>query len=333
MSIKLQPIPDIPDALRLAATEGRLVPFIGAGASRLAGCPGWDEFADNLLRQLLAKKILNFSKFEQIRAARFTPRIKLSLAINLANEAKLDFDFSSAIHPNDEKLQNALGRRLYTALSQLANVFVTTNYDRWLNEPLSPDPLATTAAIARTAEPPTARPRKVTYKVPDINASLLAVENSVIHLHGSLADPSTMIMTTGHYLRHYRVGRAGESENNIIAFLRHLFAEKVVLFIGYGLEDLEILEYVTLKALKKEPATQPSRHFLLQPFFSHDAEIAANLDAYYRGELGVQMLPFLRDDQDYGQLVDVISEFARQIPANNPMRIQRQSELAVLFDG
>ena len=43
-------IPHIPDGLREAALRGILIPFVGAGASRLAGCPGWSDFADGALR-------------------------------------------------------------------------------------------------------------------------------------------------------------------------------------------------------------------------------------------------------------------------------------------
>lgn len=62
-------------------------------------------------------------------------------------------------------------------------------------------------------------------------------------------------------------------------------------------------------------------------------EVASHLATYYREELGVHLLPYLRDDNDYGQLIEVISEFAKQIPANNPIRIQERSELEALIDG
>lgn len=55
MAFDLEPIPSIPAAVREAALRERLIPFIGAGASRLAGCPGWADFADGALRQLIDK--------------------------------------------------------------------------------------------------------------------------------------------------------------------------------------------------------------------------------------------------------------------------------------
>lgn len=48
MSDEILPIPEFPEALREAAQLGKLIPFVGAGASRIAGCPGWNEFADAL---------------------------------------------------------------------------------------------------------------------------------------------------------------------------------------------------------------------------------------------------------------------------------------------
>jgi hypothetical protein len=37
-------IPEVPPALREAAQLTKLIPFVGAGASKLAGCPDWNEW-------------------------------------------------------------------------------------------------------------------------------------------------------------------------------------------------------------------------------------------------------------------------------------------------
>jgi len=52
MNPEIAPIPDVPETLREAAQLSKLVPFVGAGASKLAGCPDWDEFANGALRLL-----------------------------------------------------------------------------------------------------------------------------------------------------------------------------------------------------------------------------------------------------------------------------------------
>jgi hypothetical protein len=53
MADEILPIPVIPSGLREASQVDVLIPFVGAGASRLAGCPGWGDFADGALRWLI----------------------------------------------------------------------------------------------------------------------------------------------------------------------------------------------------------------------------------------------------------------------------------------
>ena len=93
----LVPIPSIPSGLREGALLGNLIPFVGAGASRLAGCPGWNDFADGALRQLIERGKFTYSQFEQIKHV--NPRIKLSIARSVAEEAKTPIDYDVLLHP------------------------------------------------------------------------------------------------------------------------------------------------------------------------------------------------------------------------------------------
>src|SRR5229473_1666504 len=113
MATDLLPIPTIPDGLREAALIGRLIPFIGAGTSRLAGCPGWDEFADGALRQLIAKGKFSCSQFDQIK--HLSARIKLSIATSVATDTKTQIDYDLLLHPRPRTDHNR-GRRLYNSL-------------------------------------------------------------------------------------------------------------------------------------------------------------------------------------------------------------------------
>ena len=62
MSDEILLYPPIPDRLRLAAKQGTLIPFIGAGVSQLGGCPGWDEFANATLRFLFLRQAEAFKR-------------------------------------------------------------------------------------------------------------------------------------------------------------------------------------------------------------------------------------------------------------------------------
>jgi len=66
MSIHIDPLPKIPEALRVAASTRRLVPFIGAGVSQLGGSPGWDEFANLALKFFVTHGKLSHAALDQI---------------------------------------------------------------------------------------------------------------------------------------------------------------------------------------------------------------------------------------------------------------------------
>ena len=118
-----------------------------------------------------------------------------------------------------------------------------------------------------------------------------------------------MVLTTGDYLTRYAnhsVAADAYKENEYLAFLETLFMAKNVLFIGYSLSELEILEYVIHKAragvgaggLGDKP--EEPRHFLLAGFFSHELELMRRLKQYYAAECAVELMPFSKDQKGLG---------------------------------
>lgn len=333
MADQILPIPAVPAGLREAAQVGKLIPFIGAGVSLLAGCPGWNDFADGALRWLIAQGKFSYSQFEQVR--HLNPRVKLSLARTLEAENGLSIDYEPLLHPK-KRDESEKGLRLYRSLFKLGNRFVTTNYDKWLDDRI-PDTTPTAAPPADPAAMALPDPMRVVYKVSDLTPALLAEPNTVIHLHGSLRDPQGMILTTQDYVRHYandRLSGDAAKENRVLTFLEYLFANRTVLFVGYGLAELEILEYVILKA-RRPPGTavKEARHYILQGFFSHEEALLRSLKSYYLQECGIELIPFLRDHKDFDQLIDVLEEFARLAPASEPLMLQKVQDLKDLLDG
>jgi SIR2-like protein len=333
MPDQLLPIPPVPDGLREAAQRGILIPFIGAGVSRLAGCPSWIEFADAALKWLIYDGKFTYSQLDQIR--HLHPRVKLSLARTFAAERGTTIDFRALLHPKARQ-EDERGCRLYKSLFALGKTFVTTNYDEWLDERI-PEPTPAATPAIQTEDTPPVNPIRVVYKVDELLPALLSEPNTVIHLHGSLRDPKGMILTTSDYVRHYandRFSADAQRENRVLTFLDYLFKEKTVLFIGYGLEELEILEYVILKAGRSNRAVgRESRHYILQGFFSHEETLLRSLKSYYLSECDIQLIPFLRDDKDWDQLLDVLEEFTRRIPASDPLILQKAQEMEDLLNG
>ena len=328
MNDEILPIPRIPEGLREAAQLGKLIPFIGAGVSRIAGCPSWAEFADAALEQLVERAKLSYAHLEQIRY--LTPRIKLSLAGILQREHKIQLDYRQLLQTTNWQ-SNTAGQKLYKNLSRLGKTFITTNYDEWLDREPDLPSLATPDEQSSVAVEAAVQ-RNSFHNLRDLTIANLNKPNAVFHLHGSVVEPDQMVLTTKDYIRHYASDRPPQ-ENPVRTFLEHLFAQKTVLFVGYGLEELEILEYVISKS-QPVSRTDPSepRHYLLQGFFSHELELMRSLRGYYLHECGIQLLPFRRDEKDWIQLLEVLAEFARTMPASEPMVLQKYREMDALLN-
>lgn len=329
---EILPLPQIPDGLREAQQTRGLVPFIGAGVSRLAGCPDWTAFADGALDQMIRARCLNHSQVEQLK--NLTPRVKLSIA-RAVSKGATSVEFGKILHQGEWQ-KHEDGRRVYAAIGKLAHQFVTTNYDEWLDIDLSTPDVSLSGELPKASQS-SARSRHPFYRHQDFTPNVLSIEGAVVHLHGSVRDPSTMILTQQDYVSHYandrQLGIAPERENRVLTFLDHLFRNRSVLFLGYGLEELEILEYVILKGGHKniDPSLAP-RHFVLQGFFNHQGELMRHMQQYYQVECGLLLIPFSRDDNNYGQLINVLETWATNLPASKPLVLQQLKEMENLLD-
>lgn len=325
---KIEPIPEIPEPLRIAAVQGtKLVPFIGAGVSQIGGCPGWGEFANAALKFFLMSKKLSHAQFDQISA--LPARVKLSIALELEQKHELHIDFKELLAPSGSRRE--VGDKVYADISSLATTFVTTNYDEWLD---SPPPKSLRSEEDAASPSPTVTTRNPFYKQADITAEKLDVPNAVFHIHGSVQDRESMVLTTVDYLERYsshRIDGRSNHENPFLTFLETLFKLKNVLFIGYGLNELEVLEYVVQKGIVKLPTTEVEpRHYVLQGFFSHEIEVARSLDGYFR-QFGIGLLPYSRDERDWEQLGEVVQHFARELPAGPPLELSKRNEMEDLL--
>lgn len=320
----------IPDRLREAALFRELILFVGAGVSRIAGCPGWEKFANKALYQLVEKGKLTHSEFDQMKE--LNPRVKLSIAGIVEADTGTAIDYT-ALLPGPESGHQS-GLRLYSSLFALGDRFVTTNYDRWLDNWI-PAPVASAVPTSNTPTPSPATKMHSIYKVDEFLPSALSQPNTVVHLHGSIDERSSMVLTTRDYIGRYTSDDRSvnaKSKNVTLDFLEYLFGQHyTVLFIGYGLEEWDILEYVIRKASqvkKKRPAgNEKPRHFMLQGFFSHQTALIRHLTSYYAHECDIQLIDFSLDYKGYEQLISVLEDLKQAIPKPGSLLLRDEQEL------
>ena len=282
--------PEVPPEIESAAESKELVVFIGAGISRLVGGPSWDEFANKVLDEL-TPKCLDYHEKSLIEAIP-DPRKRLSIAKIIEKENKSPVDYKKIIK-GDVSEDN-----IYKYINNFRCTFVTTNYDLLIR-------------------PENVQPRNDKdwryYELEDITEDKLNKQGHVIHLHGCVINPESMIITTEDYLNHYFC-------KEIKDFLKHLFISRTVLFLGYGLEETEILEYILRTSQKNNKDDErnendkgKTRLFMLQGFFGAEKSLYEKLKKYYMNSFSVELIGFQKDQKNHEQQTDVLQKWEKTI--------------------
>ncbi|WP_230672557.1 SIR2 family protein [Rathayibacter sp. Leaf248] len=191
------------------ARAGRLVPFLGAGASVSAGGPSWGE---------LLQKLAAHIELDGTTASRLADKNVLDQASYLATlfDEKEPGSFAQAVADEIGALQRyGLAPALLTAID--SEQAITLNYDRLFE---------TAAADAGT-------PRSV---IPGVQEE--GSERWLLKLHGTVGDPSSIVLTRDDYLGFDSSRRA------LSAIVQATLATRHLLFVGFGLTDDHFHEIV-----------------------------------------------------------------------------------------
>jgi len=209
---ELEPIPELPLEIKEAALDGRLVLFVGAGASMLLGMPSWSGLALKVLEQLREDKKINYSELEQLK--KLKPKIQLSIAKQIARSEGCSLNLKQYLKPTKNS-------QIYDFINSIGAACVTTNYDH----ELSPVPVneAKKDVFSEEIEADATKPPiKRVFDPKDFKVSDLDSPGTVTHLHGDMVNPDKMIVSTESYLNHY-------DREEVQHFLKSLFKTKIVL--------------------------------------------------------------------------------------------------------
>lgn len=269
---RISPFPELPDGILEAYKNNELVIFVGAGVSRIAGCLGWDEMANKLIKNVCLPKTENLIIRSEINSLE-----KITIAKSYAEkdkelEKKFWDVFKKAITPKDGN------EDIYDLIASLDVLYITTNCDGLLAEKF---------------------PGSNTTDCRLYSNIICRDEPYVFCIHGNFgkgtdSEKEGLIFTTDKYLLAY--GR----DSDLPVTLRQVMKENTVLFIGYGLREFEILS-----AVFDETDKNNIKHFVLSGFFEYEQDLCVALSEYYK-KIGIKLLPFSKDKNGHRQLYDVL---------------------------
>lgn len=281
MSNGISRIPEVPDEIRDAVNSGTLAVFIGAGVSRLVGCQGWDTLARNLVNRCHSEGIINFRENESLSQIPDHKK-KITICYHLFNNNHLADVFYEEMNRALREGTDIETPNIYDDIYRLRGLFITTNADTHFD---------------RLFNPP-----NILYGASDFREDRLDSTN-LYHIHGSVRDRTSLIFTVSTYMQRY-------TNPKFKRFLGRIFREYTVLFLGYGVAEFEILDFI-LQDNPRNPALAP-RHFMLSAFYSGEDNILSYEQAYYN-DLGINILGYEKDANGYRQLIEVVRHWNEEI--------------------
>lgn len=283
-------IPPVRKEIVEAVNNETLAVFIGAGGSRLIGCMGWDQLAQNLVNRCFSSKkkdgsgstCINFKEKEVlIQNKDHKKTITICYHILKKNDFEDIFyeELEKSLKADEELLKS---QNIYDELYRLRGLFITTNVDEHFDSKFEPT--------------------RIVYKEEDLNPSNID-RTKLYHIHGSIRDRNSLIFTVPQYIKRY-------NNKPFREFLKAIFDKYTVLFVGYGMAEFELLDFLITKFDSKKG--KELKHFILLPFYRGEENILG-FEQYYYNSMGISVVPYEKDERGYGQLYEVIKSWNSEI--------------------
>ena len=302
---KITIIPDMPSEIIDAIDANRLIIFVGAGLSKLFRYPLWNEFAfrlvDNCVKEksipLSEKKIWtsgSFSSMKLVTIAYDSLRKKVGdgkafeifkkeLTKDEYNEDKLSSgDLTKKEKEDLEKTRKKIDD-IAKYLSNYHSKIVTTNAD---------------LSIDRTHY---FKGKKVIKNFKNLINDDDIKYADLVHIHGTIEDYNSLVFTSEQYAAAYMI------ETDFGQNLKKLLKDHVILFIGYGVNEFELIKYfLTLKDDAKK------KMFILEGFLKNETVEKKFLYDYYKS-LHIELLDYSREKEDYDALIGVLKAWDKDV--------------------
>lgn len=281
-----------------AAEEDDLILFLGAGVSKLYGCPLWVEMAQKLVRRLRECGIISFAEENILFSeADNDPRQVISICHAKCSQKKEQFSiYKDTILETIEikKEEHSNLEEVYEKIFSLnPKAYLTTNIDLGIHLYSS---IVGSQNHFQEIYNCTINSDK---KLIEQQGSKILKDGNIIYLHGNAQFLENTILTVGSYLEYY----------SDACFLENIYSNmenSFIIFVGYGLKEWDIIE----KIYKIYKSNQSGKNrgftgFILSPIYSYEI-VKFSLEQEYYKSFGVRSIPYLIDDNGHRELLRVL---------------------------
>lgn len=302
---EIVPIPKLRKEIKDAAENKELAIFIGAGVSRLYNCDGWDKLATRLVKSCFNSKnkngesLITYKEKEYLKSERNRKKV-ITICKNLLYEAGFKDVYHDTLKKGLRHNEAIPSDNIYDYLFKMGfgGVYLTTNADAHFSNKFE---------------------NRLSYKLSQLTKNKID-RSRLYHLHGYIEDIDSLIFTVPEYLRHYN-----SDNKEYLRFLKEIFLKYTVLFVGYGLDELEILEFMAAKSNLDGDNKNKSR-FLLFPLYKDEENILRNEKSYF-DSFGIEVIAYEKDQNGYNQLIDVIKTWANEIDQTSSVLVDNYREI------
>ena len=321
---------EVEGKLENAITEkdASLTFFIGNSLSRILDIPSWEELADKMLKKLAERQVINQDISSLL--LRQSAKTKISIADAYFRDEKLlkekveenarkELTYDSIIRnksTSESNLENEQENNLYKKLAKFAKSnphivsnFITTNYDLKLHDALGDEGLIQGTSKLSSNRDTSKLPLKEIisnkfyfFDNPEQfrNPILVANKKILLYLHGSTKHEAEMTVSIKDYLNLYGQPLDG---------LKEVLEEQTIIFMGYGLNELEIMELLYRNVLGVQ---KDAKIFLLLPYLSHEKEILMPLAKHWK-DLSITILPYNVDKNWHEGINKIIKTWSESL--------------------
>jgi len=282
-------LPSLPNEIKIAAKERRLLIFLGAGISCAAGLPSWEEVKGILLKKCRDKFVEDPIRFQEISNM---PYYECFSEVFRIDRDTYNKELNKALSCNDEQLD--IFKKLINTIKKLNPCsIITTNVDD----------LLTRCGLYT--------PDKFRYREQCCPQELR--EDKVFCLHGTKENAV--------FNRFELVGLYGNPDFK--NFLYNVFGSYSVLFLGYSFKDEALRETMRINVYYQTQKEDYTFHYALLP---SDAQINEIL---YQRQFGIRIIRYDNSKQNYENFIPTIESWTGVKPEAKKPRGKKDSRAQV----